>query len=220
MHLLVSDSIVVIARFYAPLAEKGPLTVLDSVTALWPCLPVDGQALVVLDLALPGLDATAVLAGIRRRAPHCKMLVLKNNFSTSAELALLGTGVAGCCSAMLMHETIVRIIDMVLDGGVWISHAVMPLLLRQLPTHGAVSAPVPASPSPPALEATPDHLGILTPRERQIARLVGHGASNKLIARELSITDRTVKAHLGAIFQKLGLPDRLQLALYVTQRWQ
>jgi len=58
----------------------------------------------------------------------------------------------------------------------------------------------------------------LTPRERQIAELVGSGVSNKLIARELNITDRTVKAHLSAIFQKLGMQDRLRLALYIKDR--
>ncbi len=48
--------------------------------------------------------------------------------------------------------------------------------------------------------------------------MVAQGASNKHIARAMNISDRTVKAHLTAIFEKLGISDRLQLALYVTDR--
>jgi len=57
----------------------------------------------------------------------------------------------------------------------------------------------------------------LTPREREIASLVGRGATNREIANQLSVTERTVKAHLTAIFHKLGLPSRIQLALFMTQ---
>jgi two-component system nitrate/nitrite response regulator NarL len=212
MLLLLSNCAVIIAKFHDILMEKGPLLQPDCVPALWPLLACGEPALLLLDLDLPSLDVAATLAELRQRAPACKILVLRETFSTQAELALLGAGVAGCCSAGLVRETVLRIVDMVQDGGVWISQAVMPLLLRQMQLRGTLSAPVAVTPEP----AMNVRLKILTPRERQIAGLVGGGASNKLIARELSITDRTVKAHLSAIFHKLGLPDRLHLALFVT----
>ncbi|UUA74872.1 helix-turn-helix transcriptional regulator [Cellvibrio sp. QJXJ] len=56
-------------------------------------------------------------------------------------------------------------------------------------------------------------LNLLTGRERAVAELVAAGKTNKEVARELDITERTVKAHLGASFEKLGVRDRLQLAL-------
>ena len=59
---------------------------------------------------------------------------------------------------------------------------------------------------------------ILTPREIEIARLIGQGASNKRIARHLAITERTVKGHLTAIFRKTGAVDRLTLALLIARR--
>jgi len=59
---------------------------------------------------------------------------------------------------------------------------------------------------------------ILTPREIEIARLIGMGASNKRIARHLAITERTVKGHLTAIFRKTGAVDRLTLALLIARR--
>lgn len=213
MRLLLSNSAVIIARFDDILMEKGQVTHIDCLPALWPHVQGGAPALVLLDLGMPGLDVATTLAetlaDLRRRAPACKVLVLQDEFSTAAELALLGAGVVGCCGAGLARETVVRIIDVVQDGGVWISQAVMPLLLRQMQVHAAVATSA-VGPAPG------ERLQVLTPRERQIAGLVGGGASNKLIARELSITDRTVKAHLGAIFQKLDLPDRLRLALFVT----
>jgi two-component system NarL family response regulator len=58
-------------------------------------------------------------------------------------------------------------------------------------------------------------LAYLTRREREIAELIGNGECNKQIARQLTITERTVKAHLTEIFRKLGIADRLKLALLV-----
>lgn len=216
MFLLLSNCAVIIARFHDILMEKGPLTHCDSVPASWPLLAAGEPALLLLDLDLPALDVAETLAELRDRAPACKVLVLHQDFSTEAELALLGAGVVGCCSAALTRETVLRIVDVVQDGGVWISQAVMPLLLRQMQARGTLSAPVAVVTTPSPNPMPHPRLQLLTPRERQIASLVGGGASNKLIARELSITDRTVKAHLGAIFQKLGLPDRLRLALFVA----
>jgi two-component system nitrate/nitrite response regulator NarL len=212
MLLLLSNCAAIIAKFHDILMEKGPLMQRDCVSALWPLLARAEPALLLIDLDLPALDVAATLAELRRRAPTCKILVLHQDFSTEVELALLGAGVVGCCSAALTQQTVLRIVDVVQDGGVWISQAVMPLLLRQMQVRGTLSTPVAVVTDP----APGARLQGLTPRERQIAGLVGGGASNKLIARELRITDRTVKAHLGAIFNKLDLPDRLHLALFVT----
>ncbi|MBL8432557.1 MAG: helix-turn-helix transcriptional regulator, partial [Dechloromonas sp.] len=57
---------------------------------------------------------------------------------------------------------------------------------------------------------------LLSGRETQVARLVASGASNKEIADQLAITERTVKAHLTVIFEKLGVRDRLQLSLRIN----
>ena len=59
-------------------------------------------------------------------------------------------------------------------------------------------------------------LAFLTGREHEIAALVGIGGTNKQIARQLDISERTVKAHLTEIFRKLGIADRLKLALLLA----
>ena len=58
-----------------------------------------------------------------------------------------------------------------------------------------------------------EYLELLTEREQGVALAVARGATNKEVARQLDITERTVKAHLSAIFKKLGVRDRLQLIL-------
>ena len=57
----------------------------------------------------------------------------------------------------------------------------------------------------------------LTPREEEVLRLVGQGLANKQIARRLGIGERTVKAHLTSVFQRLGVSDRVQAALWARE---
>jgi DNA-binding NarL/FixJ family response regulator len=57
----------------------------------------------------------------------------------------------------------------------------------------------------------------LTPREREVLALIGRGMANKVIARELSLSEKTVKAHVSSILAKLGVSDRTQAALYAVR---
>jgi DNA-binding NarL/FixJ family response regulator len=65
----------------------------------------------------------------------------------------------------------------------------------------------------PALTSPKADVSLLTSREKAVAELVAAGKSNKEVARDLDITERTVKAHLGSVFEKLQVRDRLQLVL-------
>jgi DNA-binding NarL/FixJ family response regulator len=58
---------------------------------------------------------------------------------------------------------------------------------------------------------------VLTDREREVLRLVARGLANKEIARQLSISEKTVKAHLGSAFQRIGVRDRTQAALWAER---
>jgi DNA-binding NarL/FixJ family response regulator len=92
------------------------------------------------------------------------------------------------------------------NGGLWVGQS----LLRQLV--GSTSRTLLQKPRPPR----DDWSKLLSERECQVARLVAGGASNKEIARQLDISERTVKAHLTSIFEKLSLRDRLQLSLKIN----
>jgi DNA-binding NarL/FixJ family response regulator len=63
----------------------------------------------------------------------------------------------------------------------------------------------------------PDPLGPLSPRERDVLRLIARGRSNRQIARELEIGEQTVKTHVRSILAKLGLQDRVQAAIFALR---
>lgn len=162
--------------------------------------------LVVAEFSVLPAPAAASIEELHRHAGGARLVLGATRLEPLQELAAMAAGAAACCAAGLPRVELERIVGAVLDGGVWVSPAAIPLLVTRL--RGlATAAPAPE----------PERLGDLTERQREVARMVGQGASNKQIARALNITDRTVKAHLTCIFDKLGVPDRLQLALYVTR---
>lgn len=122
-------------------------------------------------------------------------------------LQTLDLGAAGCCNSRAAPEVLRQVAVVVSNGGLWVGQS----LLRQL-----VGATTRRLGQLPAEAENDDWRPVLSEREIQVARLVAGGASNKEIADRLAITERTVKAHLTAIFEKLGVRDRLQLSLRVN----
>jgi len=103
-------------------------------------------------------------------------------------------------------------VDRVHDGEIWAERKLIPRLLEEYSSH--------PEEKPEGIPKPDGRLDLLTPREREIAFLIGAGASNKQIASRLHVGEGTVKAHLTAIFRKLGFSDRLQLGLYlVNPKW-
>lgn len=114
---------------------------------------------------------------------------------------------AGCSAfvhAFADFKTLKQVQQVVVSGQIWVGRELMQQLLSGAGRAGLVRG------APDREWAT--HL---TSREQEIALLAANGASNKAIATNCNITERTVKAHLAAIFEKLNLTDRLQLALRV-----
>jgi DNA-binding NarL/FixJ family response regulator len=115
-------------------------------------------------------------------------------------------GASGCCNTYAAPEVLRQVALVVENGGLWIGQSLLQRLV------GSTSRAIEAR-----AEAKVDTWSaLLSERESQVAKLVAGGASNKEIADKLSITERTVKAHLSAIFEKLGLRDRLQLSLRIN----
>jgi len=115
--------------------------------------------------------------------------------------ALLNAGVQGYCHVEAAPEQLREIALVVEHGGLWMPPELLQRFLA-LSTRVVPSAVVETQP-----------LNDLTSRELMVAEQVARGASNREIAEALEITERTVKAHLSAIFEKLEVRDRVQLAL-------
>jgi two-component system nitrate/nitrite response regulator NarL len=212
MNFLVSGNHETVLQFQGALAERGEVLWLVTFAELLARAQGSGSGIAVLDVTTPCFEGDNLLKQLKKLNPELKILLAGANLPPNKELAALAAGAMGCCSSDLGAEQVSRILNIVEDGGVWISNAALPQLLQRLRSKASsISAP-----------ATAEHhngtdLAELTHREREIARMVASGDSNKIIARKLNITDRTVKAHLTTVFQKLNLRDRLQLALYVNK---
>lgn len=115
--------------------------------------------------------------------------------------SLLSAGLQGYCHVEAVPEQLREIAQVVERGGLWMP----PELLRRFLALSSRVVPT-AAPEVPELDN-------LTSRELMVAEQVARGASNREIAEALDITERTVKAHLSAIFEKLAVRDRVQLAL-------
>ena len=136
------------------------------------------------------------------QAPGLRVVAASSSPGDAEGIAALDAGCAGYCHAFSDASTLRQIQSTVTSGQVWIGTRLMQRLLQ-----------IARQASPAPAVATWDQG--LTTREREVAVLAANGASNQRIADECGISERTVKAHLGAVFAKLNLTDRLQLALRV-----
>lgn len=161
------------------------------------------QAVIWLHAPAETADLVEQIRRVKALAPGCPVAILSNLPSEAEGLTAFSAGAAGYCNALAVPELLRQVATVVEQGGLWVG----PDLIKRL--FGAMSARSVAT-------AGANTLAELSPREAQVAQAVARGATNKEIARAMSITERTVKAHLSAIFDKLDVRDRLQLSLVVN----
>jgi DNA-binding NarL/FixJ family response regulator len=166
--------------------------------------------ILLLDLDLPGLDSIRGVAALRKADPPTRIIAFTNAVSDELEIALFKIGVRGCAMRDIEPQVLKRIVAAIEEGELWIRRSITPRLVDEMGARSRDEANV--------TRGTEDRFDILTEREREIATLIGNGESNKQIARALYITERTVKSHLTGIFRKLGVADRVRLALRVASR--
>jgi len=153
-----------------------------------------------------GEAVEAVLGGMPRGDGRLIVLLCDEPDETTVMQAL-AAGAAGCCNTHAAPEVLRQVATVVENGGLWIGQSLLQRLV------GSTSRLLEEKASEGRRN---DWSTMLSEREAQVARLVAGGASNKEVASQLDITERTVKAHLGAVFEKLELRDRLQLSLRIN----
>lgn len=214
MNYLVSKNPVLIDQYWAALLENGESQLLSNFPELLWRAATSKKGLVLLDAKVDGFPGVSGISNLKHSNQSLKVLLLASELTAEEELAALAAGAVGCCGHNLLPEKIRQIFSTVGDGGVWISSTALPHLLQRL-KHLDNMTRIHESEKESGTHR--DEIASLTPREREIVGLVAKGGSNKVIARELNITDRTVKTHLSIIFQKLKINDRLQLALLANK---
>jgi two-component system, NarL family, response regulator LiaR len=152
---------------------------------------------VLLDLVMPGLDGLGALKELR--SGRARVIVLTSFGDDDKLFAALRGGAAGYLLKDVQPADLVRAIRSAYAGESPLSPAIATRVVEEV-AQGAVSA----------------H-DDLTPRELDVLTLIARGRSNKVIALELGVAEKTVKTHVSHILGKLGLTDRTQAALYAVR---
>lgn len=164
----------------------------------------------LLDLSLGDLSGPTGIAALLSFSPATHLIALSHQPNDEEGIAALRAGARGYCNAYIDPRLLAKAVTTVQNGEAWVGRRLTDRLVALVGQNAPLQVDTDSS----------IDLDLLTAREQQIALQIGMGSSNKLIAQRLGITERTVKAHLGSVFAKLGVHDRLQLALLVTGRMQ
>jgi DNA-binding NarL/FixJ family response regulator len=154
---------------------------------------------VLMDLVMPRLDGVAAMRALRERLPQARVIVLTSFLDDDKLLPALRAGAAGYLLKNSEPQELARAVRAAQAGEALLDPAVGARVVEALA--GAEEEP----------------LDRLTPREREVLQLIGRGFPNKQIARELNVSERTVKTHVGHVLAKLGVADRTQAAVLAVR---
>jgi NarL family two-component system response regulator LiaR len=157
-------------------------------------------AVVLMDLVMPKLDGVEAMRELRERVPDTRVIILTSYIDDERLLPAIRAGAAGYLLKNAEPQELARAIRAADAGEALIDPTVAARLVERL-----------------ADERSGDSYENLTTREREVLDLIARGFSNKRIALELGIAEKTVKTHVGNLLGKLGVADRTQAAVYATR---
>jgi NarL family two-component system response regulator LiaR len=157
-------------------------------------------AVVLMDLVMPKLDGVEAMRELRERVPDTRVIILTSYIDDERLLPAIRAGAAGYLLKNAEPQELARAIRAADAGEALIDPTVAARLVERL-----------------ADERSGDSYQNLTTREREVLDLIARGFSNKRIALELGIAEKTVKSHVVNLLGKLGVADRTQAAVYATR---
>jgi len=155
---------------------------------------------ILMDLVMPKLDGVGAMRALRSRTPAAKVVVLTSFLEDERLLPAIQAGAAGYMLKNAEPAELARAIRTAVSGETLLDPAVAAQLVHAIADGSRL----------PQQET-------LTRREHQVLELIAHGRSNKRIALELGIAEKTVKTHVGHVLAKLGVADRTQAALLAVR---
>ncbi len=158
---------------------------------------------ILMDLVMPRLDGVSAMRELRARLPESRVIVLTSFLEDERLLPAIEAGAAGYLLKDTEPSELARAIRAAHAGEAVIDPTVAARLVRALSKRTATAA---------------DRSSALTKRELEVLALIGQGRSNKRIALELGISEKTVKAHVGHLLAKLGVADRTQAAVLAVRQ--
>ena len=165
---------------------------------------------VLLDLRMPNLDGLSALQALQQTNKRVRVIVLTASEDKNEFVQAMKLGCSGIVLKQTAPDLIVKSIRKVHAGEIWLDSHTTAAVMRQFSTAADLAA---AGGNGKGRERSP-----LSTRERDIVALVAQGYKNKEMAEKMFISEQTVKNHLHNIFDKLGVSDRLELALYAIHK--
>jgi len=165
--------------------------------------------ILLLDLKMPGLDGLATLQRLQAARNRTRVIVLTASDDKNEFVQAMKLGTSGIVLKQTATDLLIKSIRKVHAGEIWLDSHTTAAVIRQFVADETPPAPPPIATPPRERERSP-----LSQREREIVALVAQGFKNKEMAEKMFISEQTVKNHLHNIFDKLGVSDRLELALY------
>ena len=164
--------------------------------------------ILLLDLKMPGLDGLGTLQRLQAARIRTRVIVLTASDDKNEFVQAMKLGTSGIVLKQTATDLLIKSIRKVHAGEIWLDSHTTAAVIRQFVSAEEVPPPS-QTPAPRERERSP-----LSQREREIVALVAQGFKNKEMAEKMFISEQTVKNHLHNIFDKLGVSDRLELALY------
>jgi NarL family two-component system response regulator LiaR len=155
---------------------------------------------ILMDLVMPRLGGVAAMRRLREEVPEARVIVLTSFLDDDKLLPALRAGAAGYLLKNAEPQDVARAVRAAHAGEALLDPVVAARLVETL-----------------AAEDGQEPLDRLTPREREVLVLIGRGFSNKRIAGELELSEKTVKTHVGHVLAKLGVTDRTQAAVVAVR---
>src|ERR1700726_3784994 len=177
--------------------------VLDKVRELNPDV-------LLLDLRMPNLDGLGALQALQQVNPRTRVIVLTASEDKNEFVQAMKLGCSGIVLKQTAPDLIVKSIRKVHSGEIWLDSLTTAAVMRHFSTGQEQAG---GGGGGKGRERSP-----LSAREREIVALVAQGYKNKEMAEKMFISEQTVKNHLHNIFDKLGVSDRLELALYAIHK--
>ena len=168
--------------------------------------------ILLLDLKMPELDGIGTLQRLQAVKNRTRVIVLTASDDRAEVVQAMKLGTSGIVLKQTATDQLIKSIRKVHAGEMWLDSTATAAVIRQFVSAEESPAPPPPPvtvPQPRERERSP-----LSQREREIVALVAQGFKNKEMAEKMFISEQTVKNHLHNIFDKLGVSDRLELALY------
>jgi DNA-binding NarL/FixJ family response regulator len=159
---------------------------------------------ILLELNLVGQPDFDIVACVKKTSERAHLILVTSTSDFQVHHQAVEDGVMGVVFKTQRPETLIKAIQKVNAGEVWIERSMIASVLsRRSRNH-----------SPVSVDPEKDSIAQLTEREKQVIRLIGQGFKNKVISTQLCISETTVRHHLTSIYSKLGVSDRLELLVF------